>query len=232
MLGELISRILVMVFGYAYPAFECYKVVERNRAQNEELRFWCQYWILVAILSVLERVGDIFISWLPMYGELKLALFIYLWYPKTKGSDYVYDAILRPYVTKHEIDIDHKLLEYRARAWDLALFYWKNCTELGQTAFFQVIQYVAAQSGKFGSHNGTEKNDEQRNRTTNHATSDTMKSKIVQVQPHKETEYVHIVKEFMAEPVKQDGGVAPTTNPEGGLFNQARQRLRRFKPLS
>ncbi|XP_062112564.1 HVA22-like protein j isoform X2 [Humulus lupulus] len=153
MLGELISRILVMVFGYAYPAFECYKVVERNRAENEELRFWCQYWILVAILSVLERVGDIFISWLPMYGELKLAFFIYLWYPKTKGSDYVYDAILRPYVTKHELDIDHKLLEWRARAWDLALFYWKNCTELGQTAFFQVIQYVASQSGRFSSHN-------------------------------------------------------------------------------
>ncbi|KAM6556018.1 hypothetical protein CsatB_003037 [Cannabis sativa] len=35
----------------------------KTRAQNEELRFWCQYWILVAILSVLERVGDIFISW-------------------------------------------------------------------------------------------------------------------------------------------------------------------------
>ncbi|PON70073.1 TB2/DP1/HVA22-related protein [Parasponia andersonii] len=222
MLGELISRILVMIFGYAYPAFECYKAVENNRAGIEELRFWCQYWILVAILSVLERVGDAFISWLPMYGELKLALFIYLWYPKTKGTDYVYDAILRPYVAKHEIDIDHKLLEWRARAWDLALFYWKNCTELGQSAFFQVIHYVASQSGRSGGNSGSE-------RTTNRAISETTKSKIVQLRPPKETEYVHIDEASFAEPALKQDGVA---NPEGGILNQARQRLRRFKPLN
>lgn len=33
-----------MVFGYAYPAYECYKAVEKNRPEIEQLRFWCQYW--------------------------------------------------------------------------------------------------------------------------------------------------------------------------------------------
>lgn len=33
-----------MVLGYAYPAFECFKTVENNKVQIEELRFWCQYW--------------------------------------------------------------------------------------------------------------------------------------------------------------------------------------------
>lgn len=132
----------------------------------------------------------------PLYGEMKLALIIYLWYPRTKvktiwkglsmgllffvfaflrgkgilhrfttiftmvvtdifklklctmkGTGYVYETLLRPYVAKHETDIDHKLLEWRARMWDLAIFYWQNCSELGQSAFFQVMQYFAA--GRF-----------------------------------------------------------------------------------
>jgi hypothetical protein len=33
-----------MALGYAYPAYECFKIVERNRPNLEELRFWCQYW--------------------------------------------------------------------------------------------------------------------------------------------------------------------------------------------
>ncbi|GMY25346.1 putative HVA22-like protein g isoform X1 [Fagus crenata] len=158
MLGDFITRCLVLVLGYAYPAFECYKVVEKNRVEIQELRFWCQYWIIVALLTVLERIGDIFISWVPMYGELKLALFIYLWYPTTKGSGFVYNAVLRPYVTKNETVIERKLQEWRARAWDLAIYYWQNCSQLGQSAFFEVLQRLASQSTRF-THPNTAKSD-------------------------------------------------------------------------
>ncbi|KAL4605990.1 hypothetical protein ACB092_09G069800 [Castanea dentata] len=167
MLGDFITRCLVLILGYAYPALECYKTVEKNRVEIEELRFWCQYWIIVAMLTVLERIGDIFISWVPMYGELKLALFIYLWYPKTKGSGYVYDAVLRPYVSKHETDIDRKLQEWRLRAWDLAIFYYQNCSQLGQSAFFQVVEYLAGQSARF-KHPHTQKKDDNNNSSTQH----------------------------------------------------------------
>ncbi|XP_031285140.1 putative HVA22-like protein g [Pistacia vera] len=151
MLGDFITRLLILVLGYAYPAFECYKIIEKNRVEIEELRFWCQYWILVAMLTVCERIADVFVSWLPMYGELKLAFFIYLWYPKTKGSGYVYDTLLKPVVSKHETDIDRKILEMRARAWDLALYYWHNCTELGSAKFFEMLQFLAGQSARFSS---------------------------------------------------------------------------------
>ncbi|KAL8154585.1 hypothetical protein AgCh_000088 [Apium graveolens] len=36
--------------------------------------------------------------------------------------------------------------ELRLRTWDLAIYYYHNCTELGQTKVFQVIDYVASQS--------------------------------------------------------------------------------------
>ncbi|XP_058098813.1 putative HVA22-like protein g [Magnolia sinica] len=148
MMGSFLTRGLVMVLGYAYPAYECFKTVEMNKPEIEQLRFWCQYWILVAVLTVFERVGDTFVSWLPMYSEAKLAFFVYLWYPKTRGTAYVYDSFLRPYVAKHETEIDRNLLELRTRAGDIAVLYWQRAASYGQTRVFEILQYVASQSPK------------------------------------------------------------------------------------
>ncbi|PWA41504.1 TB2/DP1/HVA22-related protein [Artemisia annua] len=148
MLGELITNSLVLILGYAYPAFECFKTIEKHGAPNAELRFWCQYWVIIAMLTVFERIGDIFISWVPMYGEMKLALIIYLWYPKTKGTGYVYNAMLRPFVARHETDIETSLKEMRAKAWDVAVYYWHNSTELGQARIFEIFRYLASQPSR------------------------------------------------------------------------------------
>ncbi|CAA7403485.1 unnamed protein product [Spirodela intermedia] len=146
MMGSFLTRVLVMALGYVYPAYECYKTVEKNKPEIEQLRFWCQYWILVAVLTIFERVGDAFVSWVPMYSEAKLAFFIYLWYPKTRGTTYVYDSFFRPYVAKHETEIDRSLLELRARAGDILVLYGQKAASYGQTRFFEILQYVAAQS--------------------------------------------------------------------------------------
>ncbi|GMN23088.1 hypothetical protein TIFTF001_050264 [Ficus carica] len=146
MIGSFITRGLVMVLGYAYPAYECYKTVEKNKPEIEQLLFWCQYWILVAFLTVCERAGDAFISWVPMYCEVKLLFFIYLWHPRMKGTTYVYDSFFKPYLAKHENDIDRNLLELRTRAGDIAVLYWQRAASYGQTRVFDILQYVAAQS--------------------------------------------------------------------------------------
>ncbi|KAM3339879.1 putative HVA22-like protein g [Capsicum galapagoense] len=159
MLGNFITNGFVLVFGYAYPAFECYKTIERNKIEIAELRFWCQYWIIVAALRIFESFGDLFLSWLSIYGHAKLAVFIYLWYSKTKGTTYIYDNILKPFVAKHETDIDRNLLEFRANAWDLGIYYWQNCSDIGQVKFWQLLSYVASQS-KRGTQPNSEKKDE------------------------------------------------------------------------
>ncbi|CAL9207290.1 unnamed protein product [Musa hybrid cultivar] len=146
MIGSFITSSLALILGYAYPAYECFKTVELNKPDIEQLVFWCQYWILVAALTVFERVGDSFISWLPMYGEAKLAFFVYLWYPKTKGTAYVYETFFRPYVAKHENDIDRNLLELRTRAGDIVVLNLQKVASYGQTRIFEILQYVASQS--------------------------------------------------------------------------------------
>ncbi|XP_011074669.1 putative HVA22-like protein g [Sesamum indicum] len=146
MIGSFLTRGLVLIFGYAYPAYECYKSVELNKPDIEQLRFWCQYWILVAGLTVCERIGDTFIGWIPMYGEAKLAFFVYLWFPKTKGTTYIYDSFFKPYVSKHENEIDRNLLELRTRAGDIAVLYWQKGASYAQTRIYDILQYIALQS--------------------------------------------------------------------------------------
>ncbi|XP_074273448.1 putative HVA22-like protein g [Silene latifolia] len=146
MIGSFLTRGLVMILGYAYPAYECYKTLERNKPEIEQLRFWCQYWILIAVMTVFERIGDTFVSWVPMYSEAKLAFIIYLWYPKTKGTTFVYDSFFQPYVSKHETEIDRNLLELRSRAGDTASMYCQRAVSFGQTRIFEILQYVATQS--------------------------------------------------------------------------------------
>lgn len=142
MMGSFLNRVLILVFGYAYPAYECYKTVELNKPEIEQLRFWCQYWILVAVLAILESFGDVFLSWLPMYSEGKLALYIFLWHPKLRGTNYVYDTFFKPYLTKYESEIDRNLHELRVRALDIMLMYWQKATIYGRTSFFEVLNYV------------------------------------------------------------------------------------------
>nr|GMD88054.1 putative HVA22-like protein G [Ipomoea batatas] len=164
MLGEFITSSLVLILGYAYPALECFKSVEKNRVDIAELRFWCQYWIIVALVRVLESIGDLSVSWMPMYTEAKLALFIYLWHPKTKGTTYIYEALLRPFVAKHEGDIDRRFWEFRAKAWDLAIYYWHNCTELGQAKILDMVELMASPSRK-----ATQKSSEKKDKHNRHS---------------------------------------------------------------
>ncbi|KAL8140987.1 hypothetical protein V2J09_007008 [Rumex salicifolius] len=45
-----------MILGYAYPALECFKTLEKNKVDMNDLRFWCQYCLAGYdfFLSILE----------------------------------------------------------------------------------------------------------------------------------------------------------------------------------
>ncbi|KAF0897247.1 hypothetical protein E2562_034716 [Oryza meyeriana var. granulata] len=141
MLGELISKILLVLFGYAMPAFECFKTLETRPDDTTMLRFWCQYWIIVSMVIACES----FVSWMPMYGEIKLAFFVYLWYPKTKGSDVVYDSFIRPTVMQYEPNIEQRLEHLRANSGQLIAFYIKNFADKGTAFFMDFLRYVVSE---------------------------------------------------------------------------------------
>lgn len=66
-----------MVLGYAYPAYECYKTVEKNKPEIEQLRFWCQYWYVLHRLLFLSLlflqmilIAIVFILFLQDFGGI------------------------------------------------------------------------------------------------------------------------------------------------------------------
>ncbi|CAM6094250.1 unnamed protein product [Calypogeia fissa] len=144
-MGSIIIRGTIMVLGYLYPAYECFKCVEKKRPDQDHIRFWCQYWMIIAVVTVAERLGDALISWIPLYSEAKLAFIIYLWYPKTKGTTYIYSTFVRPFVAQHEEEIDQNLKDMKSKAGDYALFYWYKSSAYVQARFFELLQYLAAQ---------------------------------------------------------------------------------------
>ncbi|KAK8968478.1 HVA22-like protein i [Platanthera guangdongensis] len=48
---------------------------------------------------------------------------MHLWYPKTRGTTYIYETFFRPYVASHETEIDCDLLELMVRAGDMIFLY-------------------------------------------------------------------------------------------------------------
>lgn len=61
-----------------------------NSEESEQLLVLFR--ILLAFLTTLETITDFTVSWLPMYGEAKLALVLYLWYPKTRVSTHLINS--------------------------------------------------------------------------------------------------------------------------------------------
>ncbi|KAI3775721.1 hypothetical protein L1987_45472 [Smallanthus sonchifolius] len=59
------------------------------------------------------------------------------------GTTYVYDSFFRPYISKHETDIDRNLMEIRTRAGDMFVLYWQKAASYSQTRIFDVLQYIA-----------------------------------------------------------------------------------------
>ncbi|XP_020549549.1 HVA22-like protein j [Sesamum indicum] len=131
-----------LAFGYAYPAYKCYKTIEKNKVDIKELR------IIIAVVTVIESFIDLLISWFPMYREIKLALFICLWHPSLQGTGFVYNTLLQPYVSRYETDIDRGLLEVKQRAWDLVSDYWRYSAEVGSKKAAQLFHLLLSQSAR------------------------------------------------------------------------------------
>ena len=113
MVFVLVSRIIQNLVGYLWPAYLCYKSIEAR--QPEGIRDWCVYWFMLSLFSIVERVLDAFLFWVPMYYPTKVAFVIYLWHPRTLGAKMLYGKTVRPVLNAHEAQIDAAIEE--ARVW-------------------------------------------------------------------------------------------------------------------
>lgn len=58
----------------------------------------------------------------------------------------MYNSFLRPYLIKHEKEIDRNLVEMWNRARKIGAQFMQNAAIYGQTWFLEILRYVSAQS--------------------------------------------------------------------------------------
>ncbi|CAM0952641.1 unnamed protein product [Alopecurus aequalis] len=99
----------------------------------------------IEMFAIINRFADCAMSWVPMYGEAKLAFVVYLWHPNTRGAGHVYDGFLRPLLARHEAGIDRGLMKLRARARDVTASQLKAAAAVGQAWLVEAVRCVSSQ---------------------------------------------------------------------------------------
>lgn len=91
--------------------------------------------VLMAAFSAVSPFADMFLFFIPLYYEAKLALAIYLWANNLAGASLVYHRYAEPYIHMYEPLLDKKIAEVKTFARTLV-----------STNFARAIQWLQAKA--------------------------------------------------------------------------------------
>ena len=178
MLGTLLSRVLIITFGFLYPAYSSFKTI-RSANVKQYVR-WMMYWVVFALFTASEyfcgldekkidkefliffskifplphfpQVADVFISWLPFYYEIKVLFVIWLSSTYTRGASIVYRKVLHPLLARKERHIDKWIDQKQGQSLDYLVTAGKKGIAAAASG---AMGGVAALQGKTGDENFT-----------------------------------------------------------------------------
>jgi len=101
------SDFVTALIGFLYPAYMSFKALESPEAEDDIQ--WLTYWVVFVLLNFLDSVLGMVLSLIPLYHLAKLVLYVYLFYPKSKGATVIYNSFIRPLLKKYEGQIDQAL---------------------------------------------------------------------------------------------------------------------------
>lgn len=61
---------------------------------------WLTYWIVFGLLTAFNRVIGVLLFFIPGYYLLKVILFTWMFYPRFKGAQVIYDNFVKPHLGK------------------------------------------------------------------------------------------------------------------------------------
>ncbi|GAB4821821.1 hypothetical protein N2152v2_008867 [Parachlorella kessleri] len=106
-------------FSYLAASYQAFKAIESNKP--EDIKKWARFWVLLGFYTAAQPFLDMFLFWVPLYSEAKLATLMYLWVPGLQGAGHVYQRWLQPTLLEYEPVIDQKLNEGRAQMGDFVI---------------------------------------------------------------------------------------------------------------
>ncbi|GMT28469.1 hypothetical protein PFISCL1PPCAC_19766, partial [Pristionchus fissidentatus] len=92
------------IIGFLYPAYVSVMAIESARKDDDTQ--WLTYWVVFAVLSVLEFFVQQILCVFPIYWLVKAVFCIWMYLPSTLGASVVYKRAIRPFVLKNQSTID------------------------------------------------------------------------------------------------------------------------------
>ena len=95
------ANLLCNFVGFLYPAYESFKAIE---SENREDRVqWLIYWVVFGVFHIAESGVEILLAWFPFYYAFKLGFLVYCFLPSTRGAQFVYGNIIKPFLESHQV---------------------------------------------------------------------------------------------------------------------------------
>ncbi|XP_071844508.1 receptor expression-enhancing protein 5-like isoform X1 [Apostichopus japonicus] len=102
------AAFLSTFLGFVYPAYQSVKAIESVRKDDDTQ--WLTYWVVFGTFSLGEFFTDLFLSWFPFYYLVKMIFLGWCMAPiESNGSNILYHRFIKPFVLKHEKEIDNSL---------------------------------------------------------------------------------------------------------------------------
>jgi len=98
------ATILTLAITVLYPAAKSIQALETHRTDDD--KEWLTYWIIFGVFTLLDDFAGFLLSMIPYYFWIKLAFFVYLFAPMTKGSQTIYNSVVKPLLDQYKDKIE------------------------------------------------------------------------------------------------------------------------------
>ena len=108
------ATILTLLITVLYPAAKSIQALETENTDDD--KEWLTYWIIFGIFTLMDDFLGFLLSLIPYYFWVKLAFFVFLFAPQTKGSMIIYDKVVKPFLDIYKKDIEGLISEIKGSA--------------------------------------------------------------------------------------------------------------------
>ncbi len=112
------STILTLVITVLYPAFKSIQAIETSHAEDD--KEWLTYWIIFGLFSLLDDCCGCILNFIPYFYWIKLAFFIFLLAPQTRGANLVYNSVVKPQLEKYRPQIEGLIRDVKGSVSEVA----------------------------------------------------------------------------------------------------------------
>ena len=97
--------ILTSSVGFLYPAYMSFKAIESRGSQDDTQ--WLTFWVVYAVCTIFDPLLNAVLYFIPFYYLFKLAFYIYLFHPKSRGAETIYNLGIKKFLKSVERHIDN-----------------------------------------------------------------------------------------------------------------------------